>query len=372
MDRDKRKTVYEKWIAVIAGAAVFVAVILLASIKSSFASSTVSIERVQSQIEKAEAAAEAESAGQTAAGKQTQPKGELAEGLVKLDSLKKRDPEEVSREIQRAKKEQREKELLEVYQNQREKLANGEVDIWSLFKNSCILGDSRSEAFFYYKFLTEDEVFAVKGANLRVATEHLQDVKFKDPWNLYFNYGTNDADGNWGSAEQFIEEYEKVIEAYKAELPEADIYVCSIMPVTDEAIKVDEKLKNIPIYDAAVKEMCERKGYCYIDCNSLTTEYKQYYEPDGIHFQAAMCERWAALVLEATLQEKISRSEAALEEVAEERAENGEEKTAKQIAEEEAKAQAGRTDEAAEDVTEGGTTETETTETETTETEEGP
>lgn len=180
-------------------------------------------------------------------------------------------------------------------------IESGEVDVWSLFDDLFILGDSRSEPFAYYELVDPAHVFAVKGLNLRRAEEGIDQAVAAAPGGLIFTYGLNDANGNWASTEDFIAKYESVIDSYKAALPEAKIYISSIVPVTQHALSKDSTLEQIPAYNEKIKELCEKKGYYFIECGSLLSEHEDLFEPDGQHFTKPLYDEWAKLMIEEVL-----------------------------------------------------------------------
>ena len=220
----------------------------------------------------------------------------LAEAKKKLEEENKKAQDEA------AKKEQDAQELLEASVNDTmAQIERGEIDVWSLFGDVFILGDSRSEPFSYYNLLDETRVFAIKGANLRKADQGVSQAQAANVPNLIFTYGLNDANGNWATALDFIAKYEEVIEQYKAVLPDAKIFIASIAGVTDRAISGSPALAQIPAYNQAIRDLCEEKGYFYIECETLLTEHEDLYAPDGEHFNRDLYDYWGQLMIREVL-----------------------------------------------------------------------
>ena len=221
---------------------------------------------------------------------------ELEEARRKMEEEKKKAEEEAAR------KELDEKALIEESVNSvMKQVEDGEVDVWSLFDNVFILGDSRSEPFSYYQLMDPARVFAIKGANLRRADEGVAQAQAANVPNLIFTYGLNDASGNWPTAQDFIAKYEEVISKYLAVLPDAKIYIASVAGVTDHAIAGNPTLQQIPAYNEEIKKLCDEKGYDYIECSSLLTEHADLYEPDGEHFSRPLYEFWGRLLIRDVL-----------------------------------------------------------------------
>ena len=217
---------------------------------------------------------------------------ESKNGASYIASIEKRDTKEIADRIGEASKEKH-------TNNASDKLSaldDDETDIWSLFEGIVIVGDSRSESFVEYGFLPESVVEAEKGANLKYADEVIPDVVARQPEAIIFTYGINDVTGNWISAEPFIERYREIIEEYKRQLPNTDIFVCSIIPVHQKAIDDDPTLVELPSYAAAVEKMCEEEGYVFIDCDELY-DHSEYYEDEGMHFKPPMYPIWGEMLL---------------------------------------------------------------------------
>ena len=228
-----------------------------------------------------------------AAGAGVHPDSEEAlNGAQYISSIEKRDYKSVASKINEVSKEEKNGEI----QKKLEALDNDEQDIWSLFDGIVIVGDSRAEAFVEYGFLSEAIVEAKKGANLKYADEDIPDVVARQPKALVFSYGINDVTGNWNDAESFINRYKEILETYREELPDTEIFVCSIIPVKDNAVADDPTLEYLSEYAYQVKKMCEEDGYIFMDCDSLF-DISEYYEGDGMHFKPEMYPIWGEMIL---------------------------------------------------------------------------
>ena len=217
-------------------------------------------------------------------------------GAQYISSIEDRDVADISKKENKSIRQKRAKKAAELLEG----LNDGSIDVWTLFNGVAVIGDSRAEAFTGYEYLPETIVFAKKGANLRAATEAIDEVTAAQPGSLVFTYGINDITGNWKSSDDFIEKYKEVIAEYKSRLPDADIYVCSIIPVTGTAISDDPTLEQLPDYAYQVERMCEEEGYIYTDCDSVY-DYTEYYEGDGIHFTKKMYPIWGELIIRKVL-----------------------------------------------------------------------
>ena len=213
-------------------------------------------------------------------------------GALYISSIEKRDYKELADRMGKTSEEEKKNNA----EQKLEALDDEEQDIWSLFDGIVIVGDSRAESFVEYGFLPESVVVAKKGANLRYADEDISSVVSKQPDILVFSYGINDVTGNWDSADDFIARYKEILATYREELPNTDIFVCSIIPVYERAINDDPTLTELPKYASAVEEMCDEEGYIFLDCDDMY-ELSEYYERDGMHFVKDMYPIWADKIL---------------------------------------------------------------------------
>ena len=87
------------------------------------------------------------------------------------------------------------------------------------------------------------------------------------------------------------------VESIKEQLPDAQVYVNSILPAQDPAFEQSEKWREIPDYNEVVKTYCEEKQYPYIDNGQIVQDHLDLYDADGIHFQEDFYEYWAINML---------------------------------------------------------------------------
>ncbi|WP_343344470.1 GDSL-type esterase/lipase family protein [Terrisporobacter petrolearius] len=174
---------------------------------------------------------------------------------------------------------------------------NQEINLMDKFSSSVILGDSRAESIVSYEILDSSPVVAYKGRNLISAQKEgdINKAISLAPANLFLTYGLNDVE-LYGDSSDFIKEYEKVIKDIKSKLPNTKIYVNSIFKVKDKAISESPALKNVPQFNAAIINMCNKLGVTYIDGSSIVDESS--YEDDGIHFKPGFNKRWVEMLVQ--------------------------------------------------------------------------
>ncbi|UEL46361.1 GDSL-type esterase/lipase family protein [Terrisporobacter hibernicus] len=182
-------------------------------------------------------------------------------------------------------------------ENNNQENNNEKINLIDKFSSSVILGDSRAESIVSYEILDSSPVVAYKGRNLISAQKEgdINKAISLAPANLFLTYGLNDVE-LYGDPSDFIKEYEKVIKDIQSKLPNTKIYVNSIFKVKDKAISESPSLKNVPQFNTAIINMCNKLGVTYIDGSSIVDESS--YEDDGIHFKPGFNKRWVEMLVQ--------------------------------------------------------------------------
>lgn len=180
-------------------------------------------------------------------------------------------------------------------------------DTW--FSDAAFVGDSRTEGLILYTGL-ETEVFAEKGLNVRTALSSalftldgggkgtaIDALRQKKPAKVYIMLGVNEL--GWGSSSIFQQEYGALVDAVRDAVPEAVIYVQSILPVTkahSDAHSYQNKAR-VDEFNGLIREMCTQKGVNYLKVEDAVMTSDGYLNPelaaeDGVHLNAAGCRAW--------------------------------------------------------------------------------
>lgn len=173
------------------------------------------------------------------------------------------------------------------------KLRSGEISVWSLFDDYAMLGDSRTMGFTYYGYLTSDRVFADSGATIEKVTDHLDELIELNPSSIFLTYGINDVGiGYWPTPEDYVNKMSDTLDLLKENLPDATVYVCSIIPAIDPAFERGPAWRKIPDYNDAVRAFCEENGTPYVDITQLCEEHTNLYQADGVHMMSEFYPLW--------------------------------------------------------------------------------
>lgn len=225
----------------------------------------------------------------TACSKTPAAQASLDKGIAYLEAQEKKDPADVDAAIQVIEQQRLEAQREELLQS----LISGEKDVWGMFQNAVILGDSRAVGFSYYGFLSDEQVFATSGERITQVPEHYDEIRAANPSYIYLCYGLNDIIF-WDGAEAYAEGYAEVVEELQAEFPNATIIVSSIIAIYDPAFEKESDWYQLPEYSAAVERYCNENGIAFANTDDLCAEHSDLWQPDGIHLMPDFYHYWAS------------------------------------------------------------------------------
>ncbi len=224
-------------------------------------------------------------------------KESISSAVEVLRQMESGDPDAVVQTIRA----QQKARMLAEREDLRQKLLDGEIDVWSQFQDYLILGDSRASGYYYYSFLPQERCYAEAGDTVKKMGEHIPDVISAAPARIFVSYGINDINiGFWQTADEYCAEMVDIFDEMQESLPDLEIYVNSILEVQDWALSKGENWKYAPEWNEVIKQMCIDHGYTYIDNSQITAEHQDLYEGDGIHFTPQFYNYWATNMILAT------------------------------------------------------------------------
>lgn len=168
-----------------------------------------------------------------------------------------------------------------------------EVDNKEFFKDAAFMGDSITEGLGFYELVDEPHVIAAKGHTVIDAQTDVDKVASVSPENIFILFGMNDLESGI-DGEQFAKNYADLIHMLKEKLPEANIYINSILPSNEEAQKEDPLLASTRVdeFNNALINMAQKEEVNYFNIAPLLKENKELYEPDGKHAKYHFYELW--------------------------------------------------------------------------------
>lgn len=169
------------------------------------------------------------------------------------------------------------------------------------FKDDLFLGDSITDSISFYDFLDESNVVAKLGLTSKEAKKQIEDIVKAQPKNIYIMFGMNDILTGENS-KNFIKDYRELIQAIKIKLPDANIYIQSILPV-DSNVKNKKPLltnENVDDFNQALMDMAKDDNLQYLNIRSILDSDMNLLEPDGIHVKYKFYELWLDYLIENT------------------------------------------------------------------------
>lgn len=167
-----------------------------------------------------------------------------------------------------------------------------------MFSSSVILGDSLTEGLSVYGWLPKSIVFSKVGGSIIYGDALFTKAAKLHPQYAFFAYGMNDMGNYGGNADNFIDKYSKLLKKFKKISPKTVIAVNSITTPTKAARKSNKSIRNYKKFNKAIKKMCEKEHYIYIDITDILPAHPKLYAGDGIHAAPAYYPLWMDRMIE--------------------------------------------------------------------------
>jgi lysophospholipase L1-like esterase len=166
-------------------------------------------------------------------------------------------------------------------------------DVAAQFKNSVFIGDSITEGFVFNEILPQDAVLGGAGTTAAFAYDDIGGLAAKKPDHVFIMLGSDDMLWPKGDPKALFEtNMTKLIEKIKEEVPNAKIYLESITPVTQEALKEEPRYKHIDDYNTFLQALAAKLSVKYVDIGILAKKNPDLYAEDGIHFKKEFYPLW--------------------------------------------------------------------------------
>ena len=172
---------------------------------------------------------------------------------------------------------------------------------------AAFLGDSRTEGFQLYSGLkagayyysvgaTVESVFSKKVETPAGKMPLLDAMAEEDFGKIYVMLGVNDL--GWSKTETFHDQYAKVIDRLRSDLPDAEIILQSILPVSAKQEKKKTYVNNgrIAAYNEVIFQLAEEKDCAFVDAAEAVTDengcLRAAWSSDGVHLNVKGCQAW--------------------------------------------------------------------------------
>lgn len=143
--------------------------------------------------------------------------------------------------------------------------------------------------------LTVDTVFTEKASGSSVVI--IDELKGKHFKKVFLMFGDNEC--GWPNTSVFIKRYAKVIAAVRERVPEAEIYLQSVLPISRAADAKNEYGCNnaaIKKVNEAIKQLAKDEGVRYINPAASMTDSQGFLPDeaasDGVHLRKKYCRIW--------------------------------------------------------------------------------
>ena len=178
----------------------------------------------------------------------------------------------------------------------------------SYFDDAVFIGDSRTEGLRLYAGPQNADYLTVKGLNVETAMSKplinidgtkvtvIDALKRKTYGKVYVMLGVNEL--GWSYSELFIKRYGELIDEIHRVQPNAQIYVQSIIPVTQKKSESDDIFNNTNIkkYNDLIIQMTKEKRVHFLNVKEGLEDSKgclpEDASTDGIHLNAEYCQTW--------------------------------------------------------------------------------
>lgn len=184
------------------------------------------------------------------------------------------------------------------------------ADDFSSLDNSVFIGNSRVIALKNYGLAKN--VYAVVGLNVdTIFTKSvsgstvpvIDELNGKDYEKVFIMLGDNEC--GWPNKNIFIDKYAKVIDAVKERIPDAEIYLQSVLPVSNEASATSQfgcTNENINALNVKIEQLAADEGIHYINPASALKgpdgALPDNAASDGIHLNKSYCKIWLTYIIE--------------------------------------------------------------------------
>lgn len=175
---------------------------------------------------------------------------------------------------------------------------NKSYNFKGIFKDSLFIGDSITDSLSAYEVLDERNVIAKLGLTAVGAQKEVINIGEGNFSKVYILFGMNDILMGI-SDEKFTQNYMDLIHIIQKKLPNADIYVQSILPVSPKVQNKKPALNNLKIkeFNSALVRMCKDEGINYINLRPILKGKENLFEPDGIHLKYAFYKQWLNYII---------------------------------------------------------------------------
>ncbi len=203
-----------------------------------------------------------------------------------------------------------------IFENNRQKLILAdEIAQEKIFQNladlgTVIFGDSRAEGFSAFGFMDPSRVLTGIGWGVGNVPSILPQLKSLNPRNIVVSCGLNEIAYQLSESlfadktAKYVADVSYYLGLIKAQHPNANIYLTSILSVTDTVVSKRSGYAVIPSRNEALKQLCDNEGYTFIDMSPYCQANANFYGADGMHFFPGFYPIWGKVLLNAITEQE--------------------------------------------------------------------
>lgn len=234
--------------------------------------------------------------------------GEIAANRALLDQLEAREPIDLNAELKRQRRAllaEKNGILVDDLQAEQQKIlamAEGDfnkADFVRWFEGTAIVGDSIIRQLRLYDIL-DAPVFAKGGIHLVVDMPLIDEVIAASPSVIFLCFGMNDVGIFDERVNLYVDRYSRIIQKIQASLPEAVIYVCAALPVTEARLAEEPKYQYLGLYNQEMEKACPGLGAYFIDSGFILRARPDFYNVDGRHPKEGYYNMWLTYLADCT------------------------------------------------------------------------
>ncbi|MDR1546746.1 MAG: GDSL-type esterase/lipase family protein [Deltaproteobacteria bacterium] len=167
-----------------------------------------------------------------------------------------------------------------------------------------MLGDSLTEGWRWQDGLADVRVVnqGLSGDTTMGVWSRLNLCARQKPQLVFLQIGINDL-GQGRTPQEIADGHLRIWRALAERLPEAQLLVCSLLPVNEEKFGwPSQTLKNSAVREAnrLIQAAAEREGLTFVDLYAAVADERQslpdYMTDDGVHLTAAAYQVWTAVI----------------------------------------------------------------------------
>lgn len=160
-------------------------------------------------------------------------------------------------------------------------------------KKAVVAGDSMAEGLVAYGVLPDSNVVWYRGRRIDNMKTDMPKIIALQPNYLFLTYGSNDLELWVGRVDPFINHFKNTLSYIKSVLPNTQIIINSILPVSEEAIKRNNAFSYQELFNTRLKELADSEGIPFLE-NSVYLEYNANpFSTDGVHPKGFYYPLWA-------------------------------------------------------------------------------